>query len=106
MKQPTNKQHLGLISFGLVSEWFTIPSAFLFFHLSINVWEYRLSFNRLSRSLWHIQTTLFSVWSTVDYDDYPTVEPDATSAKECAEGVLRALGRKFVVASDNVYDFG
>ena len=44
------------------------------------------AFNRISRSLWHIQTAMFNVWSTNFYDDYPTVE-----AGEVAESSLRSL---------------
>ena len=55
------------------------------------------AFNRLSRSLWHIQTSLFSIWSTVFYDDFSTVEPEQTSstARECAEGLLECLGWRY-----------
>ncbi len=55
------------------------------------------AFNRLSRSLWHIQTSLFSIWSTVFYDDFPTVEPEQTcsTARACAEGFLESLGWRF-----------
>ena len=65
------------------------------------------AFNRLSRSLWHIQTSLFSIWSTVFYDDFPTVEPESTSvtARECAEGLFRALGWKFATEGKKALPF-
>ena len=55
------------------------------------------AFNRVSRSIWHIQTELFAIWSTVFYDDFPTVEPTqtASSARETAAGLLDALGWRF-----------
>ena len=37
------------------------------------------AFSRLSRSVWHIQTSLVSIWSTVFYDDFPTVEAAETA---------------------------
>ena len=65
------------------------------------------AFNRLSRSLWHIQTSLFAIWSTVFYDDYPTVETEQTSgtARDCAEGLLRALGWKFATEGKKALPF-
>ena len=55
------------------------------------------AFNRISRSLWHIQTAMFNVWSTNFYDDYPTVEPGevATSSLEASSLLLDCLGWKF-----------
>ena len=65
------------------------------------------AFNRLSRSLWRIQTSLFSIWSTVFYDDFPTVETTETAqtALECAEGLLQALGWKFATEGKKALPF-
>ena len=55
------------------------------------------AFNRVSRSIWHIQTSLFNVWATNFYDDYPTVEPEETAASslEASTILLDSLGWKF-----------
>ncbi len=64
------------------------------------------AFNRLSRSLWHIQTSLFPI-STVFYDDFPTVEAAETAqtALACAEGLLQALGWKFATEGKKALPF-
>ena len=42
-----------------------------------------------------IQTALFNVWATNFYDDYPTVEPEATAASSLeASTLLLDLGVK------------
>ena len=55
------------------------------------------AFNRLSKSLWHLQTCLLSIMGTVYYDDFPTLECQATSfsARECSESLLKMLGWQF-----------
>lgn len=53
--------------------------------------------NRISSSIWHIQTALYNIWSTNFYDDYPTVEPTAiaVSSLEASTILLGCLSWKF-----------
>ena len=52
------------------------------------------AFNRLSKSLWHLQTCLLNIMGTVYYDDFLMLDFKATSdsARKCSEDVLRLLG--------------
>lgn len=54
-------------------------------------------FNRASKGLWWLMQRMFSVVCTTYFDDFPTVEPEATapSARTCQEILLRAIGWKF-----------
>lgn len=55
------------------------------------------AFNRLSKSLWHLQTCLLSIMGTLYYDDFPMLElrSNAGSARECSEQLLKLLGWQF-----------
>ena len=55
------------------------------------------SFNRVSRSLWHLGQFFLWQWSTNYYDDYPSIETRETagSARETMEGLLEELGWRF-----------
>ena len=54
------------------------------------------AFNRLSKSLWHLQTCL-NIMGTVYYDDFPMLDFKATSdsARKCSEDLLKLLGWQF-----------
>ena len=55
------------------------------------------AFNRLSKSLWHLQTCLLNIMGTVYYDDFPMLDFKATSgsARKCSEDLLKLLGWQF-----------
>ena len=68
------------------------------------------AFNRLSKSLWHLQTCILSIMGTVYFDDFPMLEFQATSAsaRECSENLLELLGWQFAegrkaLPFDNVF---
>ena len=75
-----------------LGQWFFLMSA-LMFGSTPAVY----AFNRLSKSLWHLQTCLLSIMGTLYYDDFPMLELRSTagSARECSEQLLRLLGRQF-----------
>ncbi|CAJ1378879.1 unnamed protein product, partial [Effrenium voratum] len=54
------------------------------------------SFNRVSRSLWHLGQFFLWQWSTNYYDDYPSIETRETagSARETMEGLLEELAKE------------
>ena len=55
------------------------------------------AFNRLSKSLWHLQTCLLNIMGTLYYDDFPMLDFKATSdsARKCSEDLLKLLGWQF-----------
>ncbi|CAK9015463.1 Uncharacterized protein (Fragment) [Durusdinium trenchii] len=55
------------------------------------------AFNRVSKSVWHITTSLLNLWQTVYYDDFPCIEPRATAdcAHECVTQILDLLGWQY-----------
>ena len=64
-------------------------------------------FNRASKNLWWLFQKMFMVIGTTYYDDYPTVEPEATagSARACQELLLTSLGWKFAKEGKKALDF-
>ena len=66
------------------------------------------SFNRMSRSLWHILTTVLRLWTTVYYDDFPMVEMAETAqiAEWSMGEILDALGWKFAKSGNKAPPFG
>ena len=55
------------------------------------------SFNRVSKSIWHIACKLFNQWCINYYDDYPCLDPSelVASGAHSFEGLLKALGWRF-----------
>eukprot|EP00435_Cladocopium_sp_Y103_P046528 s3318_g13.t1 len=65
------------------------------------------AFNRVSRSLWHVLSSLLSLWMTVYYDDFPMLEMQETadSATEGVAAILDLLGWKFARAGKKAAPF-
>lgn len=86
------------------------PSFFLTSALMFGSTAAVYAFNRLSKSLWHLQTSLLNILGTVYYDDFPMIEMQSTagSARACSEQLLRLLGWQFAEGKkalpfDNVF---
>lgn len=65
------------------------------------------SFNRLSRSVWHIGCMLFHLPMANFYDDFPCLEAVQTAESGAAsfEGLLRCLGWRFAESGDKATTF-